>query len=79
MSVDRPLAPTVDAFFDPRTFSVQYIVACPRTGHCAIVDPVRDYDEKSGATATHCADALLEHDARTSSAKASSMARWMAP
>ena len=61
---DSPLRPTVEAFFDPRTFSVQYVVACPRTGRCAIVDPVLDYDEKSGATATHCADAILEHVAQ---------------
>ena len=44
--------PDVAAFFDARTGSVQYIVSDPATKRCAIVDPVLDYDEKSGTTAT---------------------------
>jgi glyoxylase-like metal-dependent hydrolase (beta-lactamase superfamily II) len=28
---------------------------------CAIIDPVLDYDEKSGSTATRSADAILDH------------------
>lgn len=51
--------PDVTAFFDPRTFSVQYVVADPETGKCAIIDPVYDYDEKSGQTGTMNADRLL--------------------
>lgn len=53
--------PDVAGFFDPRTFSVQYIVSDPATKQCAIIDPVLDFDEKSGATATFCADALLKY------------------
>ena len=53
--------PIVKGFFDKRTFSVQYVVADPQTRHCAIIDPVLDFDEKSGATATWSADELLEH------------------
>jgi len=53
--------PIVKGFFEKRTFSVQYIVADPQTRHCAIIDPVFDFDEKSGATATWSADELLEH------------------
>jgi glyoxylase-like metal-dependent hydrolase (beta-lactamase superfamily II) len=53
--------PIVDGFFDPRSFSVQYVVTDPETRRCAIIDPVFDFDPKSGATATHSADALLEH------------------
>jgi glyoxylase-like metal-dependent hydrolase (beta-lactamase superfamily II) len=57
---DRSTArPQVDAFFDKRTCSVQYIVSDPTTGHCALIDPVLDYDEKSGSIATTSADALL--------------------
>lgn len=63
--LERPAAsaaaPIVDGFFDARTFSVQYVVRDPATGRCAIIDPVLDYDEKSGATATHSADAILAH------------------
>ncbi|MYL24689.1 MBL fold metallo-hydrolase [Vreelandella massiliensis] len=54
-------APDVAGFFEPRTFSVQYIVSDPTTQQCAIIDPVLDYDEKSGATATHHADELLAY------------------
>jgi glyoxylase-like metal-dependent hydrolase (beta-lactamase superfamily II) len=54
-------APDVAGFFDPRTFSVQYVVSDPATKQCAIIDPVLDYDEKSGATATHHADELLAY------------------
>lgn len=49
----------VKAFYDPRTFSVQYVVADPSTKTCAIIDPVLDFDEKSGSTATTSADAIL--------------------
>lgn len=52
--------PDVAAFFDPRTWSIQYVVSDPRTRKCAIIDPVLDFDEKSGSTATHNADLLLD-------------------
>ena len=53
--------PEVTGFFDHRTFSVQYVVADPATRRCAIVDPVLDFDPKSGATSTENADRLLAH------------------
>nr|WP_281493666.1 MBL fold metallo-hydrolase [Ancylobacter koreensis] len=52
--------PEVTGFFDPRTWSVQYVVADPATGRCAIVDPVYDFDEKSGQTSSRTADRLLD-------------------
>jgi glyoxylase-like metal-dependent hydrolase (beta-lactamase superfamily II) len=58
--------PRVDAFFERRTCSIQYVVSDPASRSCALIDPVLDYDEKSGAVATVSADALLafvrEHD-----------------
>lgn len=51
--------PEVTGFFDPRTWSIQYVVADPATKACAIIDPVHDFDEKSGQTATFSADRLL--------------------
>ncbi|WP_323716970.1 MBL fold metallo-hydrolase [Paracoccus aminovorans] len=51
--------PEVTGFYESRTGSVQYVVADPKTGRCAIIDPVLDYDEKSGATATIEADRIL--------------------
>jgi glyoxylase-like metal-dependent hydrolase (beta-lactamase superfamily II) len=56
--------PIVAGFFEKRTSSVQYVVADPETKRCAIVDPVLDFDPRSGATATNSADALLEHIGR---------------
>ncbi|WGD29131.1 MBL fold metallo-hydrolase [Ancylobacter sp. WKF20] len=59
MTAPVRLKPEVTGFFDPRTGSVQYVVADPASGRCAIIDPVHDFDEKSGQTATHNADRLL--------------------
>src|SRR5690606_18440447 len=42
-----------------RTGSIQYVVACPETRKCAIIDPVLDFDEKSASTATLNADKIL--------------------
>ena len=58
MSTTKPL---VKGFFDQRTFSIQYVVADTETRKCAIIDPVLDFDEKSGAIATQNADAILSH------------------
>lgn len=61
ISLSRPGRPVVKGFFEKRTSSVQYVVADPETKRCAIIDPVLDFDPKSGATATHSADELLSH------------------
>lgn len=53
--------PVVKGFYEKRTGSVQYVVADPETKRCAIIDPVLDFDPKSGATATVQADGLLAH------------------
>ena len=52
---------TVQAFFDPHTWTVTYVLADPATGRCAIIDPVLDYDFKSGRTSTHSADRVRDH------------------
>jgi glyoxylase-like metal-dependent hydrolase (beta-lactamase superfamily II) len=51
----------VKGFFDPRTWSIQYVVSDPRSKDCVIIDPVLDYDEKSGSVATNSADAILAY------------------
>lgn len=51
--------PQVTGFYDKPTGSIQYVVADPATRRCAIIDPVLDFDEKSGATGTANADELL--------------------
>ena len=53
--------PEVAEFYDARTGSIQYVVACPRSRKCAVLDPVLDFDEKSGSTATTNADAILDY------------------
>ncbi|HEY4112997.1 MAG TPA: MBL fold metallo-hydrolase [Rhizomicrobium sp.] len=53
--------PDVRAFYDPCTFSIQYVVSDPLTRQCAIIDPVLDFDEKSGSTATRNADEILAY------------------
>lgn len=54
-------SPIVKGFFEKQTSSVQYVVADPETRRCAIIDPVLDFDPKSGATATRSADELLAY------------------
>ncbi|TGQ35616.1 MBL fold metallo-hydrolase [Mesorhizobium sp. M00.F.Ca.ET.216.01.1.1] len=53
--------PEVAGFYDARTGSIQYVVACPNTRKCAIIDPVLDFDEKSGSTTTTNADVILHY------------------
>jgi glyoxylase-like metal-dependent hydrolase (beta-lactamase superfamily II) len=57
----RAARPDVWGLFDPRTWSIQYVVSDPETKRCAIVDPVLDFDEKSGATSTKNAEAILAY------------------
>lgn len=58
--------PHVQAFFDPATFTVSYVVHDPATKKAAIIDPVLDFTPRNGRTSTQSADALLryvdEHD-----------------
>jgi glyoxylase-like metal-dependent hydrolase (beta-lactamase superfamily II) len=51
----------VAGFYDATTGSVQYVVADPITRRCAVIDPVLDFDLKSGSTRTTSADQLLRH------------------
>jgi glyoxylase-like metal-dependent hydrolase (beta-lactamase superfamily II) len=53
--------PHVRGFYDRRTGSIQYVVSDPASKACAIIDPVLDFDEKSGSTATVSADMILAH------------------
>jgi glyoxylase-like metal-dependent hydrolase (beta-lactamase superfamily II) len=49
----------VEAFFDPATWTVSYIVLDKGTKQCALVDSVLDYDPKSGRTSHASADLLI--------------------
>lgn len=61
MATERPSRPDVKGFFEKRTCSIQYVVSDPVTKRAAIIDPVLDFDPKSGATATSSADELLAY------------------
>ena len=54
-----PTQAEIQAFFDPATWTVSYVVYDHDGGHCAIVDSVLDFDAKSGRTSTTSADALM--------------------
>ena len=51
--------PAIDAFFDEATFTVTYLVSDPASRRAAIVDPVLDYDHRSGKASTQSADRVL--------------------
>ena len=50
---------TIKGFFDPTTWTISYVVWDHATARAAVVDPVLDYDFKSGRTSTASADRLL--------------------
>lgn len=54
------IQPQIKAFFDPVTGTVTYVVYEAPGSACAIIDPVLDYDPKSGRTSTSSADAVVE-------------------
>lgn len=51
--------PIIDAFFDEATYTVTYLVTDPETRRAAIVDPVLEYDHKSGKASTGSAEGVL--------------------
>lgn len=51
--------PDVISFFDEPTNTITYIVADPKTKHCAIIDSVLDYNSSSGQTSTTSADKVV--------------------
>jgi glyoxylase-like metal-dependent hydrolase (beta-lactamase superfamily II) len=51
--------PVIQAFFDEPTNTVTYLVACPVQKKAAIIDPVLDYDHKSGKASVKSADEVL--------------------
>ena len=52
--------PEISAFFDEPTNTVSYLVADPATKRAAVIDPVLDYDHRSGKAATKSADAIIK-------------------
>ncbi len=51
---------TIRAFFDGATNTVSYVVDDPSNRHAVTIDPVLDFDHRSGEVSTESADALLD-------------------
>ena len=49
----------IRSFFDTVTFTVTHAVADAQAKRAAVIDPVLDYDPKSGCTSTRNADAVI--------------------
>lgn len=51
--------PDIRAFFDEPTNTVSYLIADPETKRAAVVDPVLDFDHRTGKARTKSADEIL--------------------
>ena len=54
------MRPNVQPFFHADSNTWSYVVADPATGAAAVIDPVLDFDPKSGRTSTTSAQVLLD-------------------
>ena len=56
-----PTRTSIQAFFDDKTWTVSYVISDNASKCAAIIDPVLDFDLKSGRTSTIQADRMLAH------------------
>ena len=54
------LQPNIHSFFDEPTNTVSYLVADPATRQAVVIDPVLNYDHKSGEASVASAEAILQ-------------------
>ena len=54
-----PESPDVYGVYEPDTGSVQYVVACPDTRRCALIDIVLNFEPQSARVTTEAMDAVL--------------------
>ncbi|SET07589.1 Glyoxylase, beta-lactamase superfamily II [Nitrosomonas marina] len=54
------MSPNITPFFDTTTCTISYVIVDDRTGDCAIIDPVLDYEPRSGRIHTTSADKLID-------------------
>lgn len=59
MHVDLNTKPAVEAFFDPVSSTISYVVQDPASNACAVVDSVLDLDYASGRIKTESADRMI--------------------
>ncbi len=53
------MCPKVKAFFEPNTRTVSYVVVEPEGTHCAVIDPVLDFDPSTAQTSLNSSGAIV--------------------
>lgn len=51
----------IEAFFDAATGTVSYVLADTTSGQCAVIDPVLDFDPKSGTLTSASSDRIVHY------------------
>ena len=59
--IDISVRPEVEAFFDPATNTISYVVKDPSSKACAIIDSVMDIDYAAGRITYAHADAIIDY------------------
>lgn len=58
---DSNVKPEVEAFFDPETNTISYVVKDPASSACAVIDSVMDIDYAAGRITHDHADRIIRH------------------
>jgi glyoxylase-like metal-dependent hydrolase (beta-lactamase superfamily II) len=59
--VDMTQKPQVEAFFDPATSTISYVVSDPASKACAVIDAVMDFDCAAGRIGFKSAESIVDH------------------
>ncbi len=59
--IDITVKPQVQAFFDPATNTISYVVKDPASTACAVIDSVMDIDYAAGRITYAHADSIIDH------------------
>ena len=59
--IDISVKPEVEAFFDPATNTISYVVTDPSSNACAVIDSVMDIDYAAGRITYAHADAIIDY------------------
>jgi glyoxylase-like metal-dependent hydrolase (beta-lactamase superfamily II) len=59
--IDMCVKPEVEAFFDPATNTISYVVKDPSSNACAVIDSVMDIDYAAGRITHDHADAIINY------------------
>ncbi len=59
--INMSVKPQVEAFFDPTTNTISYVVEDPSSNACAVIDSVMDIDYAAGRITYDHADAIIDH------------------